>query len=294
MKQIACIYNQGSGTIADKFSIKKTFSNLGVGVEFFAIKLGKGVVSSKLAKKSYVAVVAAGGDGTVNFTAQLAIETKHTLGILPLGTLNHFAKDLGLPLDLDQAAQIAVKGKLTEVDYCTVNGHIFLNNSSIGLYPTSVQRRDKVKQVIGKWLAILISSLRALLEINALSLKLDIDGDEMFFKTPLVFMGNNSYEYKKVGFTNRTNISEGKLFVYIVRSARILSLISTTFLFYFGMHKSDKNYMKLTSKKVVVNPRKKHLHISVDGEVISVDAPLIYQIHPSGLTVRVGEGKRLS
>ena len=98
--------------------------------------------------------MAGGGDGTVNTVASAVIDTDKTFGVLPLGTLNHFAKDLHIPLDLEAAARTIIAGHTTQVDVGEVNDEIFLNNSSLGLYPRLVQKRKK-KQRLGsrKWAA---------------------------------------------------------------------------------------------------------------------------------------------
>ena len=85
-------------------------------------------------------VVAGGGDGTINAVASALVGSQTRLGVLPLGTLNHFAKDMNIPLDLDAAVANAVRGKTARVDVGEVNGRIFLNNSCL-LY-TSPSPRD--------------------------------------------------------------------------------------------------------------------------------------------------------
>ncbi|MGB6195357.1 MAG: diacylglycerol kinase family protein, partial [Methyloceanibacter sp.] len=81
------------------------------------------------------AVVVGGGDGSIRTVAGVLAQTGVPLGILPLGTLNHFAKDLGIPLHLKEAAEVIAKGEKRTVDLAEVNGETFINNSSIGIYP---------------------------------------------------------------------------------------------------------------------------------------------------------------
>ena len=99
-------------------------------------------------------VVAGGGDGTLSAVAAALVGTDTALGVLPMGTLNHFAKDLGIPLKLEKAVQTLFTGKIARVDVGEVNGRIFLNNSSIGFYPRIVQaRKREQRRGRSKWVA---------------------------------------------------------------------------------------------------------------------------------------------
>src|SRR5205085_4914339 len=98
-------------------------------------------------------IVAAGGDGTINAVAAEVADSGRTLGVLPLGTLNHFAKDLGIPLDLERAVQVITRGRVAPVDVAEVNGRVFVNNSSLGIYPhiVSMRRHQQERLARGKW-----------------------------------------------------------------------------------------------------------------------------------------------
>ena len=99
-------------------------------------------------------VVGGGGDGTIAAVAAALVGTDTPLGVLPMGTLNHFAKDLGIPLELEKAVQTLFTGKVAQVDVGEVNGRIFLNNSSLGFYPRIVQEREREqRQGHSKWVA---------------------------------------------------------------------------------------------------------------------------------------------
>ena len=93
--------------------------------------------------------MAAGGDGTINSVASAVVGSEKSLGVLPFGTMNHFAKDLHIPLDLEGAVNTIVAGHKTKVDVGEVNGRIFLNNSSLGLYPSIVRERQKQRDSMG-------------------------------------------------------------------------------------------------------------------------------------------------
>src|SRR5207244_13653059 len=97
-------------------------------------------------------VVAAGGDGTVSTVAGALAGTRSALGVVPMGTLNHFARDLKVPIDVAEAAKAIVQGRETRVDIGEVNGRVFVNNSSIGLYPSFLMhRRHQERLGRGRW-----------------------------------------------------------------------------------------------------------------------------------------------
>ncbi len=123
-------------------------------------------------------VVAGGGDGTISAVAGALVGTGKTLGVLPLGTLNHFAKDLGLPLELPEAIETIAHGAVREVDTGEVNGRIFLNNSSLGLYPQVVARREEQEEKLGrgKWPAFFAAAVQTLRRYPSLSLRSDAAG----------------------------------------------------------------------------------------------------------------------
>src|SRR4051812_44354533 len=125
-------------------AVRAALGEAGVAVEVEALE-GRRLTgrASELAGAGAPMVVAAGGDGTVNAVAAALIGRRTAMGVLPLGTLNHFAKDLGLPLDLPAAAAVIARGRVSQVDVGAVNGRCFINNSSIGLYPTLVEDRER-------------------------------------------------------------------------------------------------------------------------------------------------------
>jgi diacylglycerol kinase family enzyme len=141
-------------------------------------------------------VVAAGGDGTVSAVASTLIDCQTRLGILPLGTLNHFAKDLRIPMDLPSAVQVLADGRMRQVDVAEVNGRAFINNCSIGLYPHLVTRRDRQRQRLGrnKWVATGIALLSVLGKYPLVRVLIDAPGQSLRSRTPIVFVGNNRYE----------------------------------------------------------------------------------------------------
>lgn len=288
MRRLAIIYNPKSGSSSiDKGDIEALFKDLRVAADYFSIKTGLNDLKKQLETQKYDALVAAGGDGTVNASASLAVQFDITLGVLPAGTLNHFAKDLAIPLDLQAAANTLANGATKRVDYCTVNGNIFVNNSSIGIYPSTVTKREHLQTKIGKWPAAFVVSLKALFQTSATHLNIKTPSGTFRFKTPLLFIGNNSYRFKKRGFNNRATLNSGKLFLYVIRANRATAIIGIVLRAFFGRRTKQRDFMQHTPGPITVESRKRVMNVAADGEVIALRPPLTYVMHAGSIRVLV-------
>src|SRR5205085_9403563 len=182
------------------------------------------------------AVVAAGGDGTLSSVAGALIDTPVPLGILPVGTLNHFAKDLGLPLDLEGAVRTIVEGQRRRVDVGEVNGRIFVNNSSIGMYPVMVRDRDKQRQRLGrnKWIALLLASFRVFKRFPLFTVVIHSETGTVRLKTSFLFVGNNRYQIELFKLGIRARLDEGRICVYTSTTKSRWGIIALAWRALFG------------------------------------------------------------
>lgn len=166
-------------------------------------------------------VIAGGGDGTINAVASVLVGTQVVLGVLPLGTLNHFAKSLGMPTDIGESVQALADGQVDVVDVGEVNDRIFLNNASLGLYPTIVKiRESKQQKGVSKWPAAAYATVKAVSKYRLLTIFVKVDGKELTRRTPMVFVGNNEYEMDGVGVPSRSTLNDGQLCLYIPRATK--------------------------------------------------------------------------
>ncbi|MET0623576.1 MAG: diacylglycerol kinase family protein [Pyrinomonadaceae bacterium] len=235
-------------------------------------------------------VVAGGGDGTVSTVAGALVGTDTTLGVLPLGTLNHFAKDLGIPLGLEEAARNVCEGREARVDVGEVNGQIFVNNSSLGLYPRIVRRRDKLRERdgSGKWSAFARAGLAVLRRHPFLNVRLDADGRLIKRKTPFVFVGNNEYETEGLQLGGRTRLDAGHLSLYVAHRTGRLGLLRLVLSALFGRLRREHDFDALSVEEVWVETRRpKRLPVATDGEVTVMTTPLHYRVRPGALKVIV-------
>jgi YegS/Rv2252/BmrU family lipid kinase len=240
------------------------------------------------ARGPYKIVVAAGGDGTISSVTSAIIDTDKILGVLPLGTLNHFAQDLGIPLDLEAAAQTIVDGFTTEVDVAAVNGRIFLNNSSLGLYPTIVRERQKRERLgFGKWPAFFWATIQAFRRYPLLDVRLRVNNGLLETKTPFVFVGNNEYAMDLLNIGLRQRLDRGVLSIYITHRTGRLGFIFLARRAVFGRLRNDRDFLALRSNEVKIQSAHKRLRVAFDGEITVMEPPLEYRVRPRALRVIV-------
>jgi YegS/Rv2252/BmrU family lipid kinase len=245
-------------------------------------------LAREAARGPHEVIVAAGGDGTINSVAAAVLDTDKILGVLPLGTLNHFAKDLGIPVDLETAARTIVAGHTTEVDVAEVNNRIFLNNSSLGLYPMIVREREKRQRLgFGKWPAFIWATIQALRRYPLLDVRLRVNGELLHRTTPFVFVGNNEYAMDLFNIGARDRLDKGVLSIYITQRTSRLKLITLALRAVVGGLSNDKDFLELRSNEVKIATRHKRLRVAFDGEIEVMKPPLEYRIRSRALRVIV-------
>jgi diacylglycerol kinase family enzyme len=229
--------------------------------------------------------VAAGGDGTVNAVASAVAGTEIPLGILPLGTLNHFAKDLALPLDLQQAVRVIAQGVRRQVDVGEVNGAVFVNNSSLGVYPRIVALRSRRHATgMGKWVAALWASLTVLRRRPFMGVRIRTSEETLLRRTPFVFVGNNEYRMAGIKAGSRETLSGGRLAVYVMHAERRRSLLLLGWRVLLRGVDQVPELELFTVEEAVIEVRRR-VSVALDGEVRAMTPPLTYRIRPLALTV---------
>jgi len=240
------------------------------------------------ARGPYKTIVAAGGDGTINSVATEIIDSGKTLGVLPLGTLNHFARDLGIPFELEAAVRTIIGGHTVEVDVAEVNDRVFLNNSSLGLYPIIVREREKRQRLgLGKWPAFVWATIQALRRYPFLDVRLRVDGEWLDRTTPFVFVGNNEYVMDLFNIGVRERLDRGVLSIYITHRTGRLRLLGLALRAVFGRLNEDKDFLALRSDEVKIHTAHKRLRVALDGEITVMQPPLDYHVRARALRVIV-------
>jgi diacylglycerol kinase family enzyme len=233
-------------------------------------------------------LMAGGGDGTINTVASAVVGKEIPLGVLPLGTLNHFAKDLGIPVDLDAAAKVVLDGMICRVDVGEINGRIFLNNSSLGVYPAIVRLRERHQESgLGKWLAAIWASLTVLRRNPFLTVRIIVENQAIVRRTPFVFVGNNEYRMVGLQAGSRDSLGGGHLAVYVLNAAHRVGLLRLAWQVLLKGVQRVKELDLLTVEQVTIETRRRRLQVALDGEVIPLESPLEYRIRPRALKVHV-------
>jgi diacylglycerol kinase family enzyme len=290
--RICCILNERAGRAEAGLParVSSSFARHGLTPEF--IHTGEAASISQLAQRAadgdYDIIISGGGDGTVNAVASKLVGSRTRLGILPLGTLNHFARDLKIPLELDAAVETIVTGRVKPVDVGEVNGEIFLNNSSVGLYPAVIRLREGLQRAgYGKWVALIRASIAMLVRFRVLRLELrSTSQPPLKCRTALLFVGNNNYDMTLTRLGTRAALDQGHLWVMMPAASGRWRLIATAFaLVFIGERPTD--VISFEAEAFVVSSRHRRLRVAADGEVVRLQSPLKYRIRPKSLLVIV-------
>ena len=232
-------------------------------------------------------IVAGGGDGTVSAAAAGVVETGAMFGILPVGTLNHFARDLNLPLDLDEAVRVITEGVSTDVDVAQVNGKIYINNSILGLYPIYRFLKARHEQRVGsKRLALFMAAASVVRRYPLLRVRFHTDNLDVERKTPYVLIANNRHAMVGYHLGARGSITEGKLWVYVMRDRGRWGLFRLLLKLAAGQFHAPDDFDIFPAEEVWVEAnRGKRIGVALDGEIDVMDTPLHYRILPRSLKV---------
>ncbi|MEO8260138.1 MAG: diacylglycerol kinase family protein [Acidobacteriota bacterium] len=232
-------------------------------------------------------VAAVGGDGTVNAVASVLVDSETPLAVIPLGTLNHFAKDSGIPLDLERAVSTIAAGHTTQVDVGEVNGRIFLNNSSIGVYPDIVVERQELRRHgYRKWTAFAVAIVKVLRNYRGLVVRITSGESTHSLRTAFLFVGNNEYHVEGRQLGARDRLDSGRLFAYFaprVHGRDLPKLLASAVI--GRTHETLESFDAVTLR--VETPGRRRLRVATDGEVAVMATPLHYRVRTGALRVIV-------
>jgi diacylglycerol kinase family enzyme len=229
---------------------------------------------------SFVAV--AGGDGTIRSAAAVLVGTGTPLLPIPAGTRNHFARDVGVP-ELDDAVAAVAGGHRREIDVGRVNGHIFVNNSSIGVYPAIVIRRESHQRRVRKGVANVVAVWEQLR--HGRRFWVDVAGRR--FRVWMVFVGNGRYGEGLLDLADRESLDEHVLDVRVARADRPLARVRILGALFLGRLARSPIMFSVTTPSISLDVNRPSIEVALDGEVERIDTPLCYESVPDALTVLV-------
>jgi diacylglycerol kinase family enzyme len=293
--RIVAIVNHKAGTVVagdlDEETLRGLFAEAGVEAD---VRFLPGDEICDVAREAVAggadAVVAGGGDGTIRAVASVLAGGKVPMGVLPLGTLNHFARDLLIPTDLPGAVGVIANGQVRSLDLGDVNGEIFVNNSVLGFYPPVVQVRDWERRKLdrNKWLATLSAAVKVLPKLPTLHVQVRAEGLNARRSTHFLFVGNNEYQMNAFSFGARNRFDSGDLYVYIAKTSSRLSLLGLAFLALVRDLTRSRSFDSWRLSELTVETRhKKAMAVYLDGEVTVLTPPLRYTNRSRALPVIV-------
>lgn len=292
MDRIPVILNTtaGRGSSQEKIDeLARLFSEHGLEVDIHAATDGAEIIhlARDAIKKRPAFVVAAGGDGTVSAVASCLKGEKIPLAVLPMGTLNHFARDLGIPLEVPGAVEAIAKGRPVGIDLGEVNDRPFINNASLGLYPDIVRDRKRQQRRLGrgKYWAMLWATLAVLRRSPFLKVSMEINGEPTRCRSPFVFVGNNDYVMQGFSIGTRSSLRDGRLSVYTTQRRTRAGLVRLAFRALFGRLRQADDFAITHASHLRIDTRRRYMLVATDGEVTAMQTPLEFRVLPGALSV---------
>jgi diacylglycerol kinase family enzyme len=281
--------SQDCGTLCAR--IESLAAELGLDARVVAASGGRiaGEIERAAADPSVDAIVLGGGDGTLSGGAALVADSGKVMGVLPLGTLNHFAHDLGMPDDLAEGLRVIASGATRAVDLAEVNGRVFLNNCSIGLYPSAVRQRERLRRLHGtaKWTAMAHGAWDSLRRFRVFRLTLHFPDGPRRLSTPQIVVGNNRYETRFFGLGKREALDCGQLWVYATRNRGRFGFVRLVLRAMLGRLDQEKDFEQTPTPELEIHERRgaRRVFLALDGELAALSAPLRFRSRPGALTV---------
>lgn len=266
------VYNPKSGTSPELTELRRLFADEGIVIDNY-IDITKNADGVKHAARAGNTLVVIGGDGTIGTAAQYVVNTEATLAPLPGGTLNHFTKDLGVPQELATAIANLKQARRRRIDVASVNQLIFVNNSSIGLYPSSLQVRERLQKWIGKWPAAAVGAIESFIKYQTY----DVTVNNHTITTPFLFVGNNDYHLGRAR-QGRDILDGGILCVYTATCKNRWSLFSLVGYAAVGKLYAHQEFHRQKVEQLTIHTSQKSLRVSHDGEVSRLITPLQYKV----------------
>lgn len=234
-------------------------------------------------------IVAGGGDGTLNAVASELIDTGKIFAALPLGTLNHLAKELGMPQELDAAIDAVGRGRVREMNVGEVNGRPFLLFSAIGLYADIIKHRDAQRKALGrkKWPAMFVAAVRMLTRFPLTWVKITTTEGSWWRLTPAVYVSISEYQKELLGVEDVACRERQGLDVFVAAKTKRLGVIWLLVKTLFGLVKPLKDFEAMCVQEFELNLRQRHVRVGMDGEVVSMETPLKYRLRRGVLRVMV-------
>jgi diacylglycerol kinase family enzyme len=242
------------------------------------------------------AVVAAGGDGTINAVAQVAHDLDCPMGVIPQGTFNYFSRTHRIPLDTEAAARALLTARVEPVQVGEVNGRIFLVNASLGLYPELLEDREKFKSRFGRnrLMALFAALVTILREHRQLRLLIQSAGAARTVRTSTLFVGNNRLQLQQVGLPEARAIDRGRVAGVMLKPVSNWRLLRLLMRGAMGSLGEDDSVDSFEFQRMTVSPAlpygMRRAKVAADGEVMWLRTPLEFRVADKPLLLLAPHG----
>ena len=232
--------------------------------------------------------VVAGGDGSVHHVAQALVNTEGILGVVPVGSVNHLARDLQVPVDDWRAAfEVAVRGEVRQIDVGRVNGQYFINSIMLGVYPSISEYRERFRSVNSRWSAYLKAARLALHHFPHVTLVIELEGRVETLRTQMFVVAVNSYDLSQVGMVSpKTTFNDGRVSIYSLSFMSRPQFIRAAAKYFRGKIGDVEGFRSTRTTQLRIDTGRRRLRVSIDGELVEMQTPLQIAAVPSSLLVR--------
>ncbi len=297
-QSIALLWNRSSGwSDSDKVrqKLESILSTGGARVDVKQVERGMNIQeqSNAIVASGADVLIAAGGDGTINAAASALIGQRTALGVIPAGTLNHFARDLEIPLGPEEAAQVVLGGRIIQVDAAAVNGRVFINNSVLGLFPNYRVAREAWERHgfgstrVGRFIATIAAVLKVFWRVPHLTVSFDVEGRRRTLRTPFVLVGNNEHRMEGLALGTRTRLDAGALWIYVMRPCSRWKLLRMIVGLVAGRAPREDIFEIFCASNLTIDSKRHRIGVGIDGEMVRMHTPLHYECLPGALQVVV-------
>jgi diacylglycerol kinase family enzyme len=263
-------------------TVEEAFAAAGQPIELELVE-GAEIAEAVQRHRGAPLIAVGGGDGTLGCAAAILAHSPSALAVLPLGTRNHLARQLGIPIDLCEAARVAASGQRRRIDLGAAGDRVFVNNASFGIYTRFVRQRDRLAGP--RWLGSLPATWHVLRHMRAQHFPLRIDGAENAIETPLLFIGNNEYSIEPGHLGERETLSHGQLSIFALAAQRPHQLLGFALRALVGLARPERDFAEQSSASEVVIEGQGWIEGAFDGELEWLPLPLALHSLPNALGV---------
>ena len=284
-KRTAVIFNPRAGSGLREIELRQALNAAQIEAFIHCIP-AEGPVLQQVAElaSEFDVLVAAGGDGTVSTVAAAAVRFGNAMGVIPSGTLNHFARDAAIPTELTEALQVVAAGYSRGLDVGMVNGLVFINNASIGAYPRMVwDRNRRRREGWPRLLSMALAVIGTWIDLRSLTVRLRADNVELIRRSPFVFVGNGAYDVEGMNFGRRPTLTDGTLSLYVAPDSGRLDALMMPLRALAGTLTAHDKFETWQATAISVGLAHRRIAVALDGEIHTLATPLNFTIRRAAL-----------